>query len=75
MRAYISRGGRLTLVPETETEEYAALKWYDEACKRRHPEEDLDRRVKFCVEMQGLTVGPQPVDLIAVPMENDDDDE
>lgn len=66
MIGQITRTGQLTLEPESRTEEYALMQWFGQAC---------DGAVSLSVKMPGLELGPQPVELKSVPMENDDDHE
>jgi len=64
VKALIERSGTLVLLTETDTEEYAMTKWYQQAC---------DGKAGLQIEMeQGmtngeLTLGPQPITLEPVP--------
>lgn len=60
MRALIERDGTFVILPERDTEEYALMKWYQQAC---------DGEVKLVIEMEqgqntgALTLGPQIMKL------------
>lgn len=70
MNAWITRNGTLTLVPEDQTEEYALCRWYGQANEGLM---DVDSSaVQIQIEMSGLTLGPQPCELRAVELQNDD---